>query len=64
MFKSFDKSCLNPLASENPCGSIKVDQMLACGVGLFTVWVPKKGKRTSELLWGYFFANNIYLKQF
>jgi hypothetical protein len=54
MFKSFDKSCLNPLASENPCGSIKVSQMLACGVGLFMVGVPKKGKRILGFLWGYF----------
>jgi hypothetical protein len=29
--------------------------MLGCGVGLFIIGVPKKGKKTLGLLWGYFF---------
>jgi len=34
-----------------------------CFMGLFMVGVLKKGKMTTRLLWGYFFVNNIYLKQ-
>jgi hypothetical protein len=35
-----------------------------CSMGLFTIGVPKQGKRDSRTLVGLLFANKIYLTQF